>query len=105
MIDPSLVEKLGIQGESSQLLLSTVNERDKSQQGLKVDFKIASLDNQGLGFARPHHSSQAPRSTESKHRAVINEYVDKGYARKLTPEEAARKAESPGTYHFTLFLT
>ena len=33
MIDPSLVEKLGIQGESSQPLLSTVNEREKRQQG------------------------------------------------------------------------
>ena len=28
---------------------------------------------------------------ESKYRAVINEYMDKGYARKLSPEEAARK--------------
>ena len=46
MIDPSLVEKLEIQGESSQLFLSTVNERDKRQQGLKVDFKIASIDDQ-----------------------------------------------------------
>lgn len=44
MIDPSLVEKL--QGESSQLLLSTVNEREKRQQGLKVDFKILSVDDQ-----------------------------------------------------------
>ena len=42
MIDSSLVEKLEIQGESSQLLLSIVTEKDKSQQGLKVDFKIAS---------------------------------------------------------------
>ena len=46
MIDPSLVEKLGIQGESNQLLLSTVNEREKRQQGLKVDFKISSVDDQ-----------------------------------------------------------
>ena len=46
MIDPSLVEKLGIQGESSQLLLSTGNEREKRQQGLKVDFKISSVDDQ-----------------------------------------------------------
>ena len=38
MIDPSLVEKLGIQGESSQLLRSTVNKREKKRQGLKVDF-------------------------------------------------------------------
>ena len=29
---------------------------------------------------------------ESKYRAVINEYVDKNYARKLTPEEIARKS-------------
>ena len=46
MIDPSLVEKLGIQGESSQVLLSTVNEREKRQQSLKVDLKISSVDDQ-----------------------------------------------------------
>ena len=46
MIDLSLVEKLGIKGESSQLLLSTVNEKEKRQQGLKVDFKISSVDDQ-----------------------------------------------------------
>ena len=40
------MEKLGIQGESSQLLLSTVNEREKRQQGLTVDFKISSVDDQ-----------------------------------------------------------
>ena len=45
-IDPSLVEKLELQGESSQLLLSTVNEREKRQQGIKVDFKISSVDDQ-----------------------------------------------------------
>ena len=74
MIDPSLVEKLEIQGESSQLLLSTVNQRDKRQQGLKVDFKIASIDDQDfrgccvrrLGCVRPLHSSQAPRNTYKK---------------------------------------
>lgn len=47
MIDPSPVEKLEIQGESSQPLLSTVNEREKRKQGLKVDFRIALVD-QGL---------------------------------------------------------
>ena len=46
MSNPSPVKKLGIQGESSQLLLSTVNEREKRQQGLKVDFKISSVDDQ-----------------------------------------------------------
>ena len=279
MIDPSLVEKLEIQGESSQLFLSTVNERDKRQQGLKVDFKIASIDDQDfrevavcdawavqdLSIPLKHlairtkrdlwpHLSQVPfpevernkvsvligtnvqeafiplevkkgepnepfairsclgwsilggsvecgkkhqfnlnhvsceeislshqvedfwrvesypterlfsksmsiedrkamkiiettmskvddhyqmgllwkmddpslpfnraaadvtlqhlkkrfsrdSNLESKYRAVINEYVDKGYARKLTPEEAPGKAESPGTYHITPFLT
>ena len=48
MSNPSLVKKLGIQGESSQLLLSTVNEREKRQQGLKVEFTIAPVDDQGF---------------------------------------------------------
>jgi len=30
---------------------------------------------------------------EAKHRAVIKEYVNKGYARKLTPEEAAKRSK------------
>ena len=48
MSNPSLVKKLGIKGESSQLLLSTVNEREKRQQGLKVEFTIAPVDDQGF---------------------------------------------------------
>ena len=56
MINPSLVEKLGIQGESSQLLLSTVNEREKTQQGLKVDFKISSIDDQDFREIAARHA-------------------------------------------------
>ena len=48
MINPSLVKKLGRQGESSQVLLSTVNEREKRKQGLKVEFTIAPVDDQGF---------------------------------------------------------
>ena len=46
MIDPSLVDQLGIQGEDGQLLLSTVSQRDKQENGVKVDFKIAPVDDQ-----------------------------------------------------------
>ena len=46
MIDPSLVGQLGIQGEVEQLLLSTVSQRDKQENGVKVDFKIAPVDGQ-----------------------------------------------------------
>ena len=40
MIDPSLVEQLEIQGEASQLFLSTVNQREKREQGVKVNLVI-----------------------------------------------------------------
>ncbi|XP_044175495.1 uncharacterized protein LOC122958626 [Acropora millepora] len=46
MIDPSLVQQLGIQGKEGQLLLSTVSQRDKQKKGVKVDFQIAPVDNQ-----------------------------------------------------------
>ena len=46
MIDPSLVAQLEIQGEASQLFLSTVNQREKREQGMKVNFKIASVFDQ-----------------------------------------------------------
>ena len=46
MIDPSLVYQLGIQGEQGQLLLSTVSQRGKQENGVKVDFKIAPVDDQ-----------------------------------------------------------
>ena len=46
MIDPSLTEQLEIQGEASQLFHSTVNQRDKKEQGVKVNFKIASVIDQ-----------------------------------------------------------
>ena len=46
MIDPSLVDQLGIQGEDGQLLLSTVSQRDKQENVVKVDFKIAPVDDQ-----------------------------------------------------------
>ena len=50
------MKKLGIQGESSQLLLSTVNERQKRQQGLKVDFRILSVDDQDFREIAVHHA-------------------------------------------------
>ena len=46
MIDPSLIEQLEIQGEASQLFLSTVNQKEKREQGVKVNFKIASVIDQ-----------------------------------------------------------
>ena len=46
MIDPSLMEQLEIQGEASQLFLSTVNQREKMEQGVEVNFKIASVADQ-----------------------------------------------------------
>ena len=46
MTDPSLIGQLGIQGEASQLFLSTVNQRDKMEQGVKVHFKIPSVIDQ-----------------------------------------------------------
>ena len=47
MIDPSLLEHpLSIQGEASQLFISTVNQREKREQGVKVSSKIASVNDQ-----------------------------------------------------------
>lgn len=46
MIDPSLVKLLNITGSASKLSLTTVNNADVEEEGMKVDFKIASLDNQ-----------------------------------------------------------
>ena len=46
MIDPSLIEQLEIKGEASQLFISTVNQREKREQGVKVSFKIASVNDQ-----------------------------------------------------------
>ena len=43
MIDPSLIEQLEIQGEARQLFLSTVNQREKREQCVKVNFKIVSV--------------------------------------------------------------
>ena len=46
IIDPSLIEQLEIQGEASQLFLSTVNQREKREQGVKKKFKITSVVDQ-----------------------------------------------------------
>ena len=46
MIDSSLIQQLGIQLKEGQLLLSTMNQRDKQNKGVKVDFQIALVDNQ-----------------------------------------------------------
>ena len=45
MIDPSLVKLLNIEGAPSKLSLTTVNNADV-EEGVKVDFKIASVDSQ-----------------------------------------------------------
>ena len=44
--DPSLIEQLEIQGEASQLFLSTENQREKREQVVKVCFKLASVNDQ-----------------------------------------------------------
>ena len=45
MIDPSLVKLLNIEGAPSKLSLTIVNNADV-EEGVKVDFKIASVDSQ-----------------------------------------------------------
>ena len=45
MIDPSLVKLLNIEGTPSELSLTTVNNADV-EEGVKVDFKITSVDSQ-----------------------------------------------------------
>ena len=61
------------------------------------------LDNPSLPFNRAaaevrlqHLKKRFSRdpSLESKYRAVINEYVDKGYARKLTSKECSQKKQN-----------
>ena len=44
MIDPSLVKLLNIKGSTSKLSLTTVNNADAEEEGLRVDFQIASVD-------------------------------------------------------------
>ena len=46
MIDPSLVELLNIKGSPSKLSLTTVHSVDVEEVGMKVDFKIGSVDSQ-----------------------------------------------------------
>ena len=46
MIDPSLVELLNIKGSTSKLSLTTVHSVDAEEVGMKVDFKIGSVDSQ-----------------------------------------------------------
>lgn len=69
---------------------------DHYQMGL-----LWKMDNPSLPFNRAaaevrlqHLKKRFSRdpNLESNYRAVINTYVDKGYARKLTPEETARKS-------------
>ena len=45
MIDSSLVKLLNIKGSTSKLSLTTVNSFDSKEEGLKVNFKIAPVDN------------------------------------------------------------
>ena len=44
MIDPSLVMLLGMKGNPSKLLISTVNDSNTHHTGVKVDFKLAAVD-------------------------------------------------------------
>ena len=46
MIDPSLVELLNIKGSPNKLSLTTVHSVDAEEVGMKVDFKIGSVDSQ-----------------------------------------------------------
>jgi len=46
MVDPSLVWLLNIEETLSTLSLTTVNSADVEEKGMKVNFKIASLDSQ-----------------------------------------------------------
>ena len=46
MIDPFLVQQLGIQGKEGQPLLLKASQRDKQEKGVKVDFQLAPVDNQ-----------------------------------------------------------
>ena len=46
MIDPSLVELLNIKGSPSKPSLTTVHSVDAEEVGMKVDFKIGSVDSQ-----------------------------------------------------------
>ena len=46
LIDPSLVQQLGIEREEGQLFISTVSQREKQETGLRVDFMISSVDGQ-----------------------------------------------------------
>ena len=44
MIDPSLVKLLNIKGSPSKLSLTTVNNADTEEEGLRVEFQIVSKD-------------------------------------------------------------
>lgn len=46
MIDPSIVKLLNIEGAPSKLTLTTVNNADAEEEGMKVNFKIAPVDSQ-----------------------------------------------------------
>lgn len=44
MVDPSLTRQLNIEGEPGELFLSTVNRTGVQEEGMKVNFKIAPVD-------------------------------------------------------------
>ena len=85
MVDPSLVKLLNIDGTPSKLSLTTVNSADVEEMGLKVNFKIASLDSKNV---EQYLKKCFCRDPELEYRDVIQECVDKGYARKLSKEGA-----------------
>ena len=46
LTDPSLVQQLGIEGEVGELSISTVNQPEKHERGVRVDFTISSVNGQ-----------------------------------------------------------
>ena len=43
LVDPSLIDQLGVQGRSDKLVVSTVSDENDLQHGCRVDLSIESL--------------------------------------------------------------
>ena len=91
-------KSMSVEGRKAMMIIETTMSKvdDHYQMGL-----LWKMDNPSLPFNRAatevrlqHLKRRFSRdpNLESKYRAVINEYVDKGYARKLTPEETTSKS-------------
>ena len=73
MIDPSIVKLLKIEGGPSKLTFTTVNNADR-EEGVKVNFKIAPVDNQNdqagaqrqlcMGCERSYDSSKTHKAVK-----------------------------------------